>query len=73
MHFNGQNTITSLQGDSATGIAYCIAHHVKYDSTKRTLMIMAIRYHDTYVKQNGRWYFSQRDLLIDWTDTREMH
>ena len=73
MHFNGQNTITTLTDDTATGIAYCIAHHVKADSTKRTLMIMAIRYHDKYVKQNGHWYFAQRDLLIDWTDTREMH
>jgi hypothetical protein len=26
MHFNGQSTI-ALDGDRATGISYCIAHH----------------------------------------------
>ena len=28
MHFNGQNT-TVLDGDHASGVAYCLAHHVK--------------------------------------------
>ena len=28
MHFVGQNTIFTLEGDRATGEAYCIAHHL---------------------------------------------
>src|SRR5882762_2168345 len=28
MHFNGQST-TELDGDHASGVAYCLAHHVK--------------------------------------------
>jgi len=31
MHFVGQSTIFTLEGDRATGEAYCIAHHVRAD------------------------------------------
>src|SRR6201990_2363987 len=34
-HFVGQSTITSLSGDSATGEAYCLAHHVTVDGSTR--------------------------------------
>ncbi|ANI90603.1 hypothetical protein A9P82_04060 [Arachidicoccus ginsenosidimutans] len=68
-HFNGQSTAV-INGDSAFGEAYCLAHHIKTEYGKRTLLIMSIRYHDKYVKQNGKWLFSERDLFIDWTDKR---
>src|SRR6202011_3621932 len=41
MHINGQST-TVLDGDRATGVAYCMAHHVKVDGSARSLMIAAI-------------------------------
>lgn len=72
-HFNGQSTITSLNGNSATGIAYCLAHHIKTEDGETTLLIMSIRYHDNYVKQDGKWYFAKRDLIVDWTDLRKIH
>ena len=43
MHFNGQST-TVLDGEHATGVAYCLAHHVKVDGSERSVMIAAIRY-----------------------------
>lgn len=67
MHFNGQSS-TILDGQNATGITYCLAHHVKVEGTRRSLMIAAIRYLDTFVKQDGVWYFSQRKLIVDWTE-----
>jgi ketosteroid isomerase-like protein len=70
-HFNGQSTAV-LDGDHATGVAYCLAHHVKVDGSARSLMIAAIRYLDTYVKHDGIWFFSQRKLMVDWTDTRAL-
>ena len=70
-HFNGQST-TVLDGDHASGVAYCLAHHVKVDGSERSLMIAAIRYLDTYVKHDGIWYFSQRKLMVDWTETRPL-
>ena len=43
-HFVGQSTIFTLDGDRATGEAYCLAHHVMADSGKRRLMIASLRY-----------------------------
>jgi ketosteroid isomerase-like protein len=71
MHFNGQST-TVLDGDHASGVTYCLAHHVKVDGSARSLMIAAIRYLDSFVKQNGAWFFSQRKLMVDWTETRSL-
>ena len=36
MHFVGQSTIFSLNGDRATGEAYCIAHHLTVDGEDAT-------------------------------------
>jgi hypothetical protein len=33
---------------------------------KRGDMIASIRYLDTFVKQDGAWYFAERNLLADW-------
>ena len=71
-HFNGQST-TVLDGEHATGVAYCLAHHVKVDGSERSLMIAAIRYLDTFVKHDGVWYFSQRKLMVDWTENRPLN
>src|SRR5579864_7890268 len=49
MHFVGQSTILTLTGDRATGEAYTLAHHLKVDGAKRSLMIAALRYMDTFV------------------------
>jgi hypothetical protein len=71
MHFNGQST-TVLDGDNASGVTYCLAHHVKVDGSARSLMVAAIRYLDTFVKRDGTWFFSQRKLMVDWTETRPL-
>ena len=71
-HFNGQFTI-DLDGDSATGEGYCLAHHLLEDEQGRSLTVMSIRYEDTYTKQNGAWFFAERKLIITWTDTRPSH
>ncbi|MGF6885102.1 hypothetical protein ABIA39_003323 [Nocardia sp. GAS34] len=69
-HFNGQSTV-ALDGDRATGESYCLAHHISFDATgQRTLMIASIRYLDEFVKQGGEWFFAERRLMVDWTETR---
>jgi ketosteroid isomerase-like protein len=69
MHFNGQSTVV-LDGDRAAGESYCIAHHLYEADGQRTLMVAHIRYIDEFVKQNGRWLFAERKLMVDWTETR---
>lgn len=71
-HFVGQSTITSLSGDRATGEAYCLAHHVTIDGSKRRLMVASLRYFDTIVKIDGAWLFSERLLYVDWVDERAL-
>lgn len=71
MHFNGQSTV-ELDGDRATGLSYCIAHHVTVEGDKRSMMVAHIRYLDTFAKQEGKWLFAERKLMVDWTETRAM-
>jgi hypothetical protein len=70
-HFNGQSTIV-LDGTEATGVSYCLAHHVSVHGSERTLMIASIRYLDRFTKIDGVWYFLERRLLVDWMETREI-
>jgi SnoaL-like domain len=69
MHFNGQSTI-ALEDDRATGESYCIAHHLFTDGGERKLMVAHLRYADTFVKVDGAWRFAERNLYVDWTETR---
>jgi hypothetical protein len=70
MHFLGQSTILSLTPDKGTGETYCLAHHLTIDGGKRSLMIAALRYYDTFMKQDGEWLFSERQLYVDWIEER---
>ena len=70
MHFVGQSTIFSLNGDRATGEAYCIAHHLTMDGEKRRMMVAYLRYLDTFVKMDGAWSFAERLLYVDWLEER---
>jgi hypothetical protein len=69
MHLIGQSTIV-LDGDRATGECYCVAHHMIDTADERALLIMYIRYEDSFVRRDGAWRFAERRLRIDWTDRR---
>jgi ketosteroid isomerase-like protein len=70
-HFNGQSTV-SLDGDRATGESYTIAHHVYTEDGSRMIMVASLRYLDAFTKIDGRWYFAERKLILDWSETRSM-
>ena len=70
-HFNGQSTVT-LDGDRATGESYTIAHHVYTEDGERKLMVASLRYLDNFTKIDGRWYFAERKLILDWSETRSV-
>lgn len=69
-HFNGQSTITALTENTASGIAYCIAHHQTFEEGVQKLMIAYIRYQDQFVKQDEKWLFAERKLLVDMIENR---
>lgn len=70
-HFNGQSTV-ALDGDGATGESYTIAHHVYTEGGDRKIMVASLRYLDTFSKIDGRWYFAERKLILDWSEVRSM-
>ena len=72
MHFVGQSTILTLSADRGTGEAYCLAHHLTVAGGKRSLMIAALRYYDTFVKSDGAWLFAERRLFVDWIEERAL-
>src|SRR5258708_15747110 len=55
MHFNGQSSV-QLNGDTAAGITYCIAHHQTIEEGVQKLMIAYIRYEDNFVRQKDKWF-----------------
>jgi ketosteroid isomerase-like protein len=71
MHFNGQSTLT-LEGDQASGETYCIAHHVFSADGERKIMLAYLRYADKLAKQDGVWLFAERNLYLEFSDTRSL-
>src|ERR1700733_6321938 len=70
MHFLGQTTILTLTRDQGTAETYCMPHHLTIDGGKRSLMIAALRYYDTFAKMDGTWLFAERLLYVDWIEER---
>lgn len=71
MHFNGQSTV-DLDGDRATGDSYTIAHHVFTQDGSRLMMVAWLRYLDVFTKVDGAWYFAERELILEWSETRPL-
>jgi ketosteroid isomerase-like protein len=70
-HFNGQSTVT-IDGDRASGESYTLAHHVFTEEGTRKIMIASLRYYDTFARIDGGWYFAERQLILDWSETRPL-
>ena len=68
-HFNGQSTVT-IDGDHATGESYTIAHHLLTEDGNRMIMVASLCYLDTFAKIDGSWYLAERNLVLDWSETR---
>jgi hypothetical protein len=65
------NHTVVVDGDAATGEAYCTASHIRRaEGGGLENHMWAIRYQDRYVRRDGRWLFAHRVLVIDWTETR---
>lgn len=56
------NPYVRIEGDRATGACYMVFFHCKYGKSERTYVS---HYRDELRKENGRWLFTHRKLLID--------
>jgi hypothetical protein len=52
--------------------SYTIAHHVYTEDSTRKIMIASLRYLDTFTKIDQSWYFAERKLILDWSETRSL-
>ena len=69
LHMNGQSEVM-IHGDDAIGETYCIVHQFTQGDDSRKCQTLGIRYHDQFLRRNNRWYFAERKVVIDWSDTR---
>ena len=69
LHMNGQSEV-AIQGDHAIGETYCIVHQFTVVNDQRKCQTLGIRYYDRFLRQESRWYFLERKLVIDWSDSR---
>ncbi|MFD1814694.1 nuclear transport factor 2 family protein [Rhodococcus gannanensis] len=70
-HHAVHQVVVDTDGDSATAVAYCLAHHLYAgrDGGIRDNAV-AIRYLDRYRHVNGRWLIARRELAVDFTEDR---
>jgi hypothetical protein len=60
------NQSVEIDGDTASGETYCMAHHLYREDGIAMDLTMAVRYQDRFVRRAGRWLFSERRLAVDW-------
>lgn len=68
-HINGQQVV-NINGDTATGTAYCQVVLISNDNGKRTMLTQGVRYDDEYVRRNGRWLIARRTSHFVWSDSK---
>ena len=65
------NDMVWIDGDTARGETYCVAHHlIKESDTKASDYVMFILYDNKFRRVNGRWYFSHRKLNLKSSKTQ---
>jgi hypothetical protein len=70
-HMNGQQVV-KIDGDIATGIAYCQVKLVSEEDGKEVIADSSIRYDDEYVRQNGTWLIKTRISHFSINDKRTL-
>ncbi len=58
------NVSAEIDGDTATGLVGCIAHHIEGPEGERRDRVLHIRYVDGYVRTEGTWRFKRREVRV---------
>ena len=69
LHMNGQSDAI-IQANRAIGQTYCLVHQFTTENDHRKCQTLGIRYYDQFFRDQDRWYFVERKLIIDWSDSR---
>lgn len=68
-HINGQQTLDFQDDEHATGISYCQVVLIRDEDGKDNMLTQGVRYHDTYVKRDGKWLIADRQSNFMWSKT----
>lgn len=67
MHLVGNHQCT-INGPTASGITYCMAHHLRSEQGQAESTVWLIRYHDQYVNTPSGWRFASRTMELMWVE-----
>lgn len=56
---NGQHTV-QINGDTATGVSFSQLKMVREKDGKDIITDYSVKYEDTYIRENGRWFIKAR-------------
>jgi hypothetical protein len=59
--------------DGASGRVTCLAHHYQKTANGPVDLVMMIRYHDHYSREDTGWRFARRRVAIQWTELHPAH
>lgn len=71
MHNVFNQTFDQAEDGSVSGLTTGIASHLLPGDTG-DLVDFAMRYHDRYAQEGGRWKFSERRLEVVWVEQRKV-
>ncbi len=61
------NALFKVDGDRAEGESYLLASHITKETPPRNLTVSG-RYLDKFERRDGRWRFSHRVAMMDWSN-----
>jgi 3-phenylpropionate/cinnamic acid dioxygenase small subunit len=63
------NTSSSIDGDTATGEVYGVAHHLILDDGPPRKFVAYLRYDDAFGREpDGTWRITRRDIRFLWSE-----
>jgi uncharacterized protein (TIGR02246 family) len=66
------NVQVEITGDTAAGQVGCVAHHIEGLEGERRDRVLYLRYTDAYVRSEGTWRLSQREVRVVAVENRPL-
>lgn len=68
MHVVSNHVLDFGAENTATGVAYCLAHHYYEDDSRTESETLPVRYKDAYSRTPDGWRFARREIHRLWTE-----
>ena len=65
--------VVEATDNGATGRVACLAHHYQKTANGPVDLVMMVRYHDRYSKDQGAWRIDERRVAVQWTELHSAH